>query len=225
MRARQRRRHTSSVPTRQSFTHVFSLYVPIAVAVFAVVMLTLLFAVVRYRASRGHAPSQKTQHKVLEPLYALVLVGVAAFLAVYAANANASEQAPLGPPKLTVDITGFQWCWEFHYAGTPVTVRSSCVHSDPTLVVPTGEVIRFVLRSDDVVHEWWLPYADWKQEAFPGHSNYFELKFGTTGTWQGRCSEFCGLYHDRMDFFVKAVRPSSFSSFLSSRSKRGVRTA
>lgn len=205
--------------TRNHFEQVFSLYAPIAITIFAVIVGLLLFAALHYRAGRGHEASKKSEFKILEPLVGVMLIGFATFLAVTVAHVNATERKPLGKPQLTVTITGFQWCWSFHYHHTPVTVTSSCVHSVPTLVVPTNEVIRFSLTSKDVVHEWWLPYARWKEEAFPGHYNIFELRFTATGEWTGRCDEFCGLYHDRMIFKVKAESPAKFTSWLKTETK------
>lgn len=211
--------------TRNSFDHLFHLYLEIGGAVFLLVMAVLLFGVVRYRAGRGHEPSRKAKHDFLESLTALCLVGMACFLAVTAASANAAERGGLGKPQLKVAITAFQWCWSFHYDGTPVTVRGNCSTTTPTLVVPTGEVIRFSLMSADVVHEWWLPYADYKEEAFPDHRNFFKLRFGSTGHWEGRCDEFCGLYHDRMDFYVVAKSPRAFDRWLAEERHRAARAA
>lgn len=177
-------------------------------------MVLLIFGVVHYRASRRQEASQKSQFKVLEPLLALLLAGAASFLAVNAASANASERHDLGKAALRVRITGFQWCWSFYYPKAHVTARGNCKQHIPTLVVPTGEVISFSLTSADVVHEWWLPYARWKEEAFPDHFNYFKLRFEQPGRWEGRCDEFCGLYHDRMEFYVKAEPKAAFDRWL-----------
>lgn len=202
------------------FNHVFVPYVVIASCVFGIVALVLLFAVVRYRAGRGHEASRRSKHTKLETCYTLGLVGVAAFLAVYAGLANTSERRPLGRPKLHVTIVAFQWCWNFDYVHTSVVVRGSCSRGYPTLVVPTREPIEFSLISEDVVHEWWLPEARYKEEAFPHHFNNFQLRFDATGRFKGRCDEFCGLYHDRMDFSVRALSPRRFASWLHAKESR-----
>ncbi len=204
------------------FGHVFWPYTIIALTVFGIVVLVLAFSLIRYRAGRGHEASAKSKHSVLEAVYALVLVGIASFLAVYVASANAAERRPLGRPQVSVTITGFQWCWSFTYHHTPVTVSGTCKNASqiPVLVVPTHEIIHFSLISADVVHEWWLPYARWKEEAFPGHYNTFDLRFTKTGEFNGRCDEYCGLYHDRMDFKLKAVTPAAFTSWLTAQTRR-----
>ena len=208
------------------FNHVFVPYVVVASAVFGIVMLVLIFAVIRYRAGRPHEASQKSEHNRAEAIYGAALVVIAATLAVYVGTANASERAPLGRPTLHVTIVAFQWCWDFDYVHDGVKVRGDCSQRYPTLVVPTHEIIEFSLISRDVIHEWWLPEARWKEEAFPDHYNNFQLRFSITGRWQGRCDEFCGLYHDEMDFFVKAEPKRAFDTWLSSqRHKSGVSLA
>jgi cytochrome c oxidase subunit 2 len=206
--------------TRYHFDQLFSLYLTVAAIVFGIVVVVLFFGVVHYRAGRGHEPSPRTQHKVLESIVAMALIGAASFLAVNAASANASERNGLGQVALAVRITGFQWCWSFYYPKSKVTTRGNCKQHIPTLVVPTGEVIGFSLTSSDVVHEWWLPYARWKEEAFPDHYNYFKLRFAKSGRWEGRCDEFCGLYHDRMEFYVKAEPKAAFDRWLAKQAAR-----
>lgn len=202
---------------RQIFGHLFTIYVVVAAVVFVAVCALLAFALVHYRAGRGHEPSQKSQHRIGEPLYACGLAIVATLLAVLAARADASEQTPAtAHPRISVLITAYQWCWSFHYEGTKVTERASCDGSLPVLVVPKGETVGFALTSEDVIHEWWLPMMRFKEEAFPGHVNHFQLRFPSTGEWEGRCDEFCGLYHDRMEFLVKVETPKAFSSWLGS---------
>lgn len=205
---------------RHVFGQVFPVYAVIASFVFIVVCGLLVFAIVHYRSGRGHEPSKKSEHTKIESMYVGLVAVIAIFLAIFAARENLTEQTPIGHPTLHVVITGYQWCWEFHYVGTPVTVRSTCVHSKPTLVVPTGEVVGFALTSLDVVHEWWFPEARYKQEAFPHHYDRFQMRFTKTGEWTGRCDEFCGLYHDRMIFRVKAMTRTHFDAWLSRQSHK-----
>lgn len=199
-----------------AFNEVLSVDSVIAGIVFLAVCGTIAFAVIRYRAGRGHEPSKKSKHPIGEPLYASLLVVVALGLALFAANLNSSERAGLGKPQLRVMVTAFQWCWRFHYEGTNVTVSGTCVTKadDPVLVLPVGENVKVLLTSADVVHEWWVPAFDWKMEAFPNHTNSFDLKLTKAGSWVGRCSVFCGLYHYRMDFRVRALPAAAFRSWL-----------
>lgn len=213
---------------RSAFNEVFRVEIPIAVLVFAIVCGLILFAVIRYRAGRGHEPSAKSEHPVGEPAYVVLTILIAFGLATFVYTINTRERTlPPGKPALRVLITGFQWCWRFHYEGTPVTVSGTCMTKaqTPTLVVPTNENLRFLLTSADVIHEWWVPYFRWKIEAFPDHTQMFDMTITHPGNWVGRCTVFCGIFHYRMDFRVKAVPPGQFHAFLASHASNSAAAA
>lgn len=183
--------------------------VPIAIAVFVLVMTTMLFAVARYRRQPGREPSHVTSHSKLEAVYGVAVAVVAIFLVVNSITTN--DDRLDSRPAVTIKVTGFQWCWKFQYPGGR-TVTGHCVGGDvPTAVVPVGEVVRFDVVSDDVVHAFWIPYLKYKTYAYPDHVNSFEARFSKAGTYQGRCAEFCGLYHSDMAFKIRAEPAGDFA--------------
>ncbi len=162
---------------------------------------------------------------MLEPTALVLLLCVAVFLVWFDVSHNVAEGAPQDSPALTVQVTGFQWCWRFDYVGKGVTVTGTCAHgNDPVLVLPTGRTIRFEVTSEDVIHGFWVPYLRFKTYAMPDHVNTFEVKLDSAGTWPGRCAVFCGLYHAFMDFSVHAVSPSAFSNWLRAHHSIGARS-
>ena len=70
--------------------------------------------------------------------------------------------------------------------------------------------MRFNLTSTDVIHSFWIVSFEFKRDVIPGHPNHFEVTPTKTGTFIGRCTELCGLYHSRMLFTVKIVTPAQF---------------
>lgn len=206
---------------RTQFQHVFGIEWVVAVVVFAGVLGLVLVAVVWRRARPGRLASRTESYTRSEALWAAAVFAVAIFLVVTTSSANTVERSSVGRPSMTVDITAFQWCWRFSYPGTGVTVTGDCTTGDyPTMVVPVDRTIEVRLVSEDVVHEWFLPYLHYKEEAFPDHVNSFPLRMTRTGSWTGQCSEFCGLYHSSMFFHLRAVSPAAFASWLASRSGR-----
>jgi cytochrome c oxidase subunit 2 len=208
------------VPFRQVFGQVFGLEVTIAAVVFALVALVVVAAVLAswFRRRRGRPPWQRAEHNRLEGGYALALAGIAVFLIVVSFSSNAREMPDPPSPAVRVIVTAFQWCWQFHYAGQPVTVRGQCAGGPlPTLVLPAGEPVRLELTSRDVIHGFWVPALRWKMDVFPQHVNSFTITLPRPGRWIGRCSEFCGLYHYGMDFYVRALPPAQFSQWLKAR--------
>ena len=69
--------------------------------------------------------------------------------------------------------------------------------------IPTGETVRFNLTSTDVIHAFWIVPFEFKRDVIPDHPNHFEVTATKTGTFIGRCTELCGVYHSRMLFRVK----------------------
>ncbi|WP_225813602.1 cytochrome c oxidase subunit II [Streptomyces spinosus] len=206
---------------RRVFGEVFTLETAIASFVFAAVLALMAVAVIRRRAGTGRHPSQRAENNRLESYYLGVLGVVAVFLVVYTALANHREHhTPADRPTTRVEVTGFQWCWEFRYpraaAQRTVSVQGNCRDKQfPTLVVPTGTTVKIKITSKDVIHSMWIPALRYKMDAFPNHRNTFALTFNQTGRWRGRCAEFCGQRHKSMDFWVKAVPPDEYRKWLS----------
>jgi cytochrome c oxidase subunit 2 len=84
----------------------------------------------------------------------------------------------------------------------------------PVLEIPTGETVRFNLISTDVIHAFWIVPFEFKRDVLPDHPNHFEVTPTKTGTFTGRCTELCGVYHSRMLFTVKIVTPAQFRTWI-----------
>jgi cytochrome c oxidase subunit 2 len=168
---------------------------------------------------RGAAPARREHWHALEAAFGLVLAGMTAFLVVASFSANAADFPRTAPkPAVRVQVTAFQWCWRFHYAGQPVTVTGSCQAGQyPVLMLPAGRPVEFDVTSADVVHAFWVPYLDVKMDTFPDHVDTFTVTLAHDGRWIGRCAQFCGLYHYEMDFWIQAVPPAQFSRWLHAR--------
>src|SRR6056297_892595 len=56
------------------------------------------------------------------------------------------------PSALTIDVTGHQFWWDVVYDPEGLAIRDA-----NEIVVPVGVPVKVVLRSDDVIHSFWLP--------------------------------------------------------------------
>ncbi|MFI9718666.1 cytochrome c oxidase subunit II [Streptomyces sp. NPDC052396] len=98
--------------------------------------------------------------------------------------------------------------------GIPGTRNPQNNMPGPTLWLPKGESVEFVLTSRDVIHSFWvLPFL-MKQDVFPGHTNSFTVTPTREGTFRGKCAELCGQDHSRMLFNVKVVSPERYQKHL-----------
>lgn len=206
--------------TRRLYDHVAGIYAPIALAVLAIVAGLVVVFAWRYRAGRpdrGAPDSRRSEAPRVEALYAVGLAAVAAVLVGVTLHTEGREDAGARRPALVVRATASQWLWRFTYPGGVTQIGAPA-----TLVVPAGEVVRFVLTSRDVVHSFWIPARRFKRDAIPGRTTTFDLRFpDRPGVSIGECSEFCGYGHAGMRFEVRALPPARFRDWLARRGAAG----
>jgi cytochrome c oxidase subunit II len=109
-----------------------------------------------------------------------------------------------------------------HDVGTASNHNPQTGYPGPTLWLPKGETVRFVLTSRDVIHSFWvLPFL-FKQDVFPGDNvNAFQVTPSKEGTFRGKCAELCGFDHSRMLFSVKVASPQRYRRHLMELARSG----
>ena len=204
----------SLVDTRAEYDHVFSIYVPIAIGVFALVVLASLLAVLVYRRRPPERAARWHEHNRLEGAYAVLLTCVVAFLlyVTFSAEHRVDTVSARERPQLVVNVTAAKWEWHFSYPTYRID-RYSGASGQQDLVVPTGEAIRFRMTAVDVIHALWVPQLRFKHDLIPGSTQSATLTFSRPGTFSGQCAEFCGLLHSNMTFTVRAVPPAQFAAW------------
>jgi cytochrome c oxidase subunit 2 len=197
-----------------------------AIAVAALVYGLIAWSLVRYRRRRSDDPQALgapfRERRGLEAVYIaipLVLVG-ALFALAFRAGQRVDRLDP--DPGVRVHVEAFAWGWRFAYPDLGVTIVSAPSGpgvDGPELVLPLGETARIELVSNDVIHAFWVPDFLFKRDAIPGVTQAFDVTPTETGTYQGACSEFCGLNHAYMRFTVTVVTADDFASWVAQRSR------
>jgi cytochrome c oxidase subunit 2 len=208
------------VPFRGAFSVLFHQNTIIAEVVFGLVLAVTAVAIAMswHRKRHGTEPSRKEKSLRLELSYIGGLLGIACFLIISSFVQNARDFPDAPDPAMQVQVTAYQWCWQFSYPGTRVIAGGQCGGGKlPTLVLPTGRTVRFDVTSRDVVHGFWIPYLKFKIYAYPGHVNTFDATFYHPGRHIGRCAVYCGLLHYEMDFNVQLLPPAQFDRWLRAR--------
>lgn len=188
-------------------------------AVAALVMGLIFFTIVRYRARRDAGePPQFKNNPPLEITWTLIPLVLVIGLFVYTYRAEARVDGLVANPALTVHVNAYRWGWTFAYDGGPVIsgaagapVLGGSHQPPPEMVLPLAQTTRISLTSSDVIHSFWVPDFLFKRDAIPGKINTFDLTPTKTGTYVGRCAQFCGLNHALMTFIVRVVPPQAFA--------------
>ena len=181
--------------------------------IFVIVLLLIGWSVIRYRRRSDVIPAQTQYHTFFEITYTVVpvIIVVVLFLFTFISENEVDALSTNGP--LTVNVTAFQWGWEFQYPGYDVRVLG-VETENPTMVLPANQNVRVFLRSRDVIHGFYVPEFNFSRYALPGVTNQFDLDIQHTGTFRGQCTQFCGLYHSLMVFQVKAVTATQFKAWV-----------
>jgi cytochrome c oxidase subunit 2 len=112
---------------------------------------------------------------------------------------------------INIEMTGHMWWWEIKYTdGTPqqVFVTANEIH------VPVGRPVIVTLRSEDVIHSFWVPNLHGKKDLIPGRIALIEFRADRPGIFRGQCAEFCGFQHAKMAFDVVAESPQQYDEWV-----------
>jgi cytochrome c oxidase subunit 2 len=172
----------------------------------AIVLGLILFAAIRFRRRGNDLPSQKAYNVGWEIAYTVTPIVIVAVLFGFSLVAQDKLDRSVDRPDLVVNVTGFQWGWQFEYPDRRITITGAAEADEkPILVLPANQTTRLVMRTTDVVHSFWVPSFLNKRDMIPGVDNSMDVTPTQVGTFDGRCAEYCALDHWRMSFTLKVV--------------------
>ena len=172
------------------------------------VLVLIVWASFRYRRRHDVLPRQTQYRQVIEAIYTIVPIFIVAGLFVFTVITE-NEVDAVPRTQVAVDVTAFQWGWQFYYPSTGKYVIGETLE-EPQMVVPVGEAVTIHLRTADVIHGFYVPEFNFSRYAQAGTINTFNVNVLHTGVYRGQCTQLCGLYHSLMLFSVKAVTPAQF---------------
>lgn len=141
----------------------------------------------------------------LEVVWSILPAATLVFIAIYQMDAWAD--AKMRRPKLPsgeikpplAEVTGRQFEWRIRYAGEDGQVGT---RDDIQLVndlhLPVNEEIVLSIKSNDVLHSFFLPNMRVKQDLVPGMKQFVWFQPTKTGVYDIVCAELCGWGHYKM---------------------------
>jgi len=189
----------------------------VAGLVFVLVQSALLFTLFRYRRHKDDAdgvdePIQRHGNNPLEWAWTIGPALLLAFLAIPNVQTIWALENDAKNADMEVEVRGQQWWWEFRYDtnndGKPEVITAQ------QLVIPVGETVRVKIRSNDVIHSFWIPALNGKKDAVPGRTHRLAIQAEKPGIYEGQCTEFCGLSHGYMRMQVKALSEADYATWM-----------
>lgn len=205
---------------------MFMVCIGIAVVVFGVMFVSMYL----HRKSRGAKPANFHESVKVEIAWTVIPFIILILMAVPAANTLIAME-DTSDADLTVLVTGSQWKWHYKYMDSDIEYFSNLatqreqisnkfskgenylLEVDRPLVIPTGQKVRFLITSDDVIHSWWVPDFAVKKDANPGFINEAWTNVNEPGVYRGQCAELCGKDHGFMPIVVIAKDPADYAAW------------
>jgi cytochrome c oxidase subunit 2 len=203
-----------------------NLLLPIIIAISVFVLFLMIYACIRFRASRNPNPSSTTHNVAVEVLWTLIpcliliVMAVPSFKILY-------KQDTIPKADVTVKAIGYQWYWGYEYPDENIIFESYMIETkdlkknqprllavDNEVVVPVNKVVKVLITANDVLHAWALPSFGVKRDAVPGRINETWFKAEKIGTYYGQCSELCGIKHAFMPITVRVVSEEDYAEWL-----------
>ena len=203
-----------------------NLLLPVIIAISVFVLFLMIYACVRFRASRNPIPSKTTHNIMVEVLWTLIpcliliVMAVPSFKILY-------KQDTIPKADVTVKAIGYQWYWGYEYPDENIIFESYMTKEedlkenqprlltvDNEVVVPVNKVVKVLITANDVLHAWALPSFGVKRDAVPGRINETWFKAEKVGTYYGQCSELCGIQHAFMPITVRVVTDEEYAQWL-----------
>jgi cytochrome c oxidase subunit 2 len=203
---------------------------------FIAIGLFMAYCLFRFRHRPGRQAAYEPENKKLESWLGIgTAIGVAVLLAPGLFVWNKFVTVPQGTPN--VEVVGQQWQWSFRLPGKNGKLGTSDARyvsadnplglnpSDPAgqdniliqgddLHLPVGKPVKVLLRSLDVIHDFYVPEFRAKMDLMPGIVTYFWLTPTRTGTFEILCAGFCGIGHPQMRGFVVVEEESDYQAWL-----------
>jgi len=196
--------------------------------VFIAVCLFMVYCVIKFSYKEERKAEYKPEDKKLEIILIIATtLGVAALLAPGLIVWNQFINVPKN--AIHVDVMAWQWGWQYRLPGEDGKLGSTKVANindsnpfgiileDPNgkddvliqsdvLHIKNNRPVKILLRSVDVLHNWYVPQFRAKMDAVPGTITYYWFEPNKVGEYEVLCAEYCGIGHYGMRgrVFVKS---------------------
>jgi cytochrome c oxidase subunit 2 len=141
----------------------------------------------------------------VEALWTAIPAGIVVFLAIFSYQIL-NKMDRLQPDALNVEVKAMQYAWQFYYPDADVTSNE--------LHLPLNRQVRLKMRSNDVIHSFWVPKFRIKKDVLPDRVTEALLTPTELGTYPVVCAELCGASHALMRANLVVQSDSDFRNWL-----------
>ena len=206
-------------------------------AVYVLILTFMTYCVIKYGSKKNRRAEYEPESKKAEViLTVLTTIGVAGLLApgliVWDEYVSPPEDA------MPIEAMGQQWYWNFRLPGEDGilgTTDARNINADNPFGMnendPNGrddiliegdalhllhdKPVKFLLRSIDVLHNFYVPQFRAKMDLVPGMVTFYWIRPTVIGDYEILCAELCGVGHHAMRGEVQVDEAGAYEEWLS----------
>lgn len=220
-------------PLGQEIDNLFYLILIIVTTVFIGTNLALVYALWKFSSDKpGEKGTFSHGSHILEMVWTVAPAGVLLFISLYQMDVWArfrmiktfDKQAVAQP---LAEVTARQFEWRIRYPGpdrkfkNKTEVDNWLKHPEPDdvytvndLHCPANRPVLIHLRSEDVLHSFFIPDLRIKQDAVPGLVIPVWFEASKQNKYDLICAELCGWGHYKMKGRISAESDADFAKYL-----------
>ena len=165
----------------------------------------LYFAIRSRRRSDNDITANISHNTALETVWTVVPTLIVIYIFYYGFVVyREMREPPAG--AIEVMVTGRKWSWQFE--------QPNGKRSTGELVVPVGKPVRLIMKSEDVLHSFFIPAMRVKEDVRGDNYSYLWFTPTLVGDFQVFCAEYCGTNHSAMRAKLRVVSPEEYQDYL-----------
>lgn len=171
----------------------------------ALIFIAVAVLAIKYRRRPGHEAQPIEGSTVLEIGWSVVPFFVMVTFFIWGAVIFFQERTP--PADATeVYVVAKQWMWKIEHMEGQREINE--------LHVPTGQNIKLIMTSQDVIHSFFVPAFRLKQDVLPGRYTTLWFKATVPGRYHLFCAEYCGTNHSGMGGDIVVMEPQDYAQWM-----------
>lgn len=165
----------------------------------------VVYSVVKYRYKPGVVTPHITHNTTIEVTWTVIPLLLVILIFFWGFKSYLVAQIPPGDAT-EIQITAQKWNWTFEYPDGNRALNE--------LHIPLGKPVKFVMSSQDVIHDFFVPDMRVKNDILP--NRYTEVWFTPTvaGKHHVECAEYCGKGHSDMAATVYVDNDADYQKWL-----------
>ncbi len=221
----------------------------LTLAVFILTQVVYIYFLVKYRRRKGVKAVYSHGNNKLEIIWTTIPAAIFILLAVYSDKLwfQLRSAAPKG--ALTVDIVAYQFGFHIRSPGTdgklgesqmdwvqmgsnnfgldlknPDPASNDDFQTENQFTIPVGRPVNVILRSQDVIHAFYVPEFRMYQDIVPGMTiNWVWFVPEKPGHYALACNQLCGSGHYNMQAAIEVVSQKDYDKLVKEKSDGAIK--